>query len=238
VSDGYATLRPRHLLLDVLASIASYADRKHHQERERGQDKRRVGLVGAWCIASQTAILDWHARMMKRLGWSPASCTMCRRTLNYHLAALERDRYIERTQRHRYHPDNRRGIKHPRAGKLDLRPTLYKFTSLGRLWIKRRVDREQIPLGRLAVQEIAQSGLNSELRLSKPMSGAVDKSPTAPAKGRGKTAALRRPVPTLTSRPLQGPAPRRSATRRVRKAPAQRQGRSPASRKPRRRRGS
>lgn len=221
--SGYATLRPRWELLEVLSGISAWQDGKY-----TGTGKR-WGRVGAWCITRQRVIIAWYARLLKRYGRPAELCTISRRTLNYQLAGLERDRYIERTQRHRYHPDNRRGDHHPRAGKLDLRPSLYKFTTLGKLWIKRHHSWVENPLSLLAVQRVAQSGFNSDLYSLKNLSRSVDKSPTDRAgKPTKKSAAMRRPVATLTSRAVRRPAkaPVRKGPkpggRRARSSPARR----------------
>ena len=180
------TLRPRHELLEVLASIAAYQDAQCDGSRPRW------GRAGAWCIVRQGEIVKWYGRLLKRFGCPIA--TICRRTLNYHLAGLVRDRFLTREQRHRTNP---RGT----GRKLDLRPSIYKFTALGRLWIKRRGYVATNPLDHLAVQRIAQSGFNYEVNSSTSLSSAVDKAPTAPTKQTPrKTAAALTKRPSSSSR--------------------------------------
>src|SRR5688572_12860514 len=69
---GYATLRPRPMLLEVLASIARYQHRMH--EAGRSAKNIRWGREGAWTIVHQAVILAWYERVMKRLGWSAKVC--------------------------------------------------------------------------------------------------------------------------------------------------------------------
>lgn len=177
MTPGYAVAKPRLELLEVLAGIAAYQDA---QWRGKGP---RWGRAGAWCIVRQSAIMAWYTRMLVRFGRPAKAATICRRTLNYQLAGLERDRYIAREQRHTSH----------RRGKLDLRPSLYKFTSLGRLWIKRRLGWVTNPLDLVAVQKLAQSGFNSEVNSLNSLSRAVDKSSTARgAPRRGKRRQVQR----------------------------------------------
>jgi hypothetical protein len=172
---SYATLRPRLEILEVLASIAAYQD---SQWNGKGV---RWGRAGAWCVVRQEAIVAWWSRMMKRYGYQVV--TMCRRTLNYQLAGLRRDRYLTVEQRHRRRPG-----KGHRAGELDLRPSLYKFTTRGQLWIKRRQGWVENPIALSAVQTIAQSGYTSSENSRKSLSSAVDKTHSA---GGGKSRGAR-----------------------------------------------
>jgi hypothetical protein len=128
--EGYAVAKPRFELLEVLASIAAYQDSKYTGKGPRW------GRAGAWCIVRQAEILKAYERFLKRYG-RPG--TMCRRTLNYQLAGLKRARFI--------HADTCRHTGIRGSGKLDLRPSIYKFTSLGRLWIKRRLAQVANPVG-------------------------------------------------------------------------------------------
>jgi len=91
---------------------------------------------------------------------------MSRRTLNRHLAALERRHVINRIKRHR----------RARGGALQLRATNYSFGRFGVLWIKRLRQAAAFPLGRLAVPQMAQS---RKSYLVPGVRGAVDKAPTA-----------------------------------------------------------
>lgn len=201
---GYAVAKPRWELLEVLASIARYQDTMFHAGRSA--KNVRWGRVGAWTIVRQEEIIAWYARLMKRFGRPDELASICRRTLNYQLAGLERGKYISREQRH----TNRRGTR-----KLDLRPSLIKFSTLGRLWISRHVRGVANPLEQLAVQKTAQSGFNGEGESSTSLSRAVDRTPTAPgASRRGKTAAARARVSSSISR-----APRPPSKAQVRKEP-------------------
>ena len=165
--SGYATVKPRLELLEVLAGIAAYQDAQWKGEGPRW------GRAGAWCIVRQSEIIRWYGRLLTRFGRSAELSAISRRTLNYQLAGLQRARYIERQQRH---------VKDSRTRKLRLRPTIYKFTTLGRLWIKRRIGWVLNPLDHPAVQIFAQSGFNNEENSSTSLSRAVDKPPTAPAR--------------------------------------------------------
>lgn len=165
--SSYVTEKPRLELLEVLAGIAAYQDAKWMG------DGPRWGRAGAWCIVRQSEIILWYGRLLKRFGRPEQLSTICRRTLNYQLAGLQRARYIERQQRH---------ISDPRTRMLKLRPTIYKFTTLGRLWIKRRIGWVLNPLDHPAVQKFAQSGFNSGVNSLTSLSRAVDKAPTAPAR--------------------------------------------------------
>jgi hypothetical protein len=202
--SGYATLRPRSELLEVLASIAAYQDRMY--ANGKSAKKKRWGRAGAWCIVRQREIAAWYARFLTRFGRPERAIAMSRRTLNYQLAGLERDRFLARQQRH---TRARKGT----GRKLDLRPSLYTFTTLGRLWISRRIGWVASPLDHLAVQRIAQSGVNSELVSSTSLSSVVDKTPTT-RKGENprKSAALRRRTSSTASR-AAAPRPAKSAVR-------------------------
>lgn len=118
-------------------------------------------LERRWIIVTQRKLLE---RVRGTTGRG-----MSRRTLNRHLAGLERDRAINRQQRHR----------RLRTGELNLRATLYTFGELGLLWIKRMRQASAIPLGRLAVPHLAPSRKPS---LGSGSGIAVDKAPTAPRK--------------------------------------------------------
>lgn len=201
--SAYAPTRPRWELLEVLSSIAAYQDRKWLLTGGRGP---RWGMAGAWCIVRQSEILKWRERFLKRYG-VPITA-ICRRTLNYHLAGLVRDRFLAREPRH---------ITNVRGGRrrLDLRPSLYKFTTLGRLWIKRTQGWVANPLDHRAVQKVAQSGFNNEENSSTSLSSVVDKAPTT---GRArKTAALRRRASSSARRASPGPskAPSRGGAARA-----------------------
>jgi hypothetical protein len=225
MTAGYATQRsPRGFeLLEVLSSIAAYQDSKF-----TGKGKR-WGKAGAWCIVRQRVILAWYEALLKRFGRPD---TICRRTLSYQVAGLKRRGFIHaHTQRHQRH---RGGVRH---GELDLRPSIYKFTSLGRLWIKRRMGWVENPIALSAVQKVAQSGLHDDLISPTSLSRAVDKSP--PASG-GKTRELRmrrrssiaRPAPRPRKAPVRKGAAKRARTAPVRRTPARRSRRpNPARRR-------
>lgn len=218
-----ATLRPRLELLEVLASIAAYQDA---QWKGKGP---RWGRAGAWCVVRQVQILAWYARMMKRHGFPVVE--MCRRTLNYHLAGLRRDRFLTVEQRHRRRPG--RPGQH-RAGELDLRPSLYKFTTLGRLWIKRRLGWVTNPIDLLAVQNLAQSGFHAVEISSTSSSRAVHKSRTAAAtKGERilTSSSIHSSPPGQEKAPVRKGA--RSTTGRASAAATPRNGSGKASRPPR-----
>ena len=213
-----ATIRPRLELLEVLASIAAYQDA---QWKGKGV---RWGRAGAWCIVRQEQIIAWWSRMMKRHGYQVVA--MSRRTLNYQLAGLRRDRYLTVEQRHRRRP-GRPGRDH-RAGELDLRPSLYKFGTLGRLWIKRRLGWVTNPIDLLAVQRIAPSGFNGEVNSSTSLSRAVEKTSTASGTKKPTRARIRSSSSIHSSSSRAGKAPVRegaaSTTRRARMAAAPRNG--------------
>jgi hypothetical protein len=210
LSAGYATQRsPRGFeLLEVLSSIAAYQDA---QFKGKGP---RWGKAGVWCIVRQVEIIAWYQRFLKRFGRLD---TICRRTLSYQVAGLKRRGFLQaETQRHQ---------RDRRTGKLALRPSIYVFTTLGRLWIKRRMGWVANPFDHLAVQKTAQSGFKPVINSSTSLSSAVDKAPTAEG---GKTAKLRRRsssrIAGIARRPAKalvrkGP---RSAARRARKAQAPR----------------
>jgi len=222
---GYVPAKPHFEILEVLASIAAYQDSKFIP----GEGKR-WGRVGAWCIVRQAVVLGWYQRLYKRFE-RPAGA-MCRRTLQYHLAALRKLGHLRTVTRHQ-------GQRYTR--KLDLRPSLYEFTARGRLWISRRAGWVENSAALAAAQKIAQSALNNDLYSSTSLSSAVGKSSTA-KKGQTprKGAALRaRTSSTSHSRP-PGPktlvrkgAPARtrkvrrskSASTRATKASARRNGR-------------
>jgi len=165
--SSYVTAKPRLELLEVLAGIAAYQDAQWKGEGARW------GRAGAWCIVRQSEIIRWYGRLLTRFGRPAELSAISRRTLNYQLAGLQRARYIDRQQRH---------IKDARTRKLRLRPTIYKFTMLGRLWIKRRIGWVLNPLDHPAVQKFAQSGFNHEENSSNSLSRAVDKASTASAR--------------------------------------------------------
>jgi len=116
-----AAKTPRFDVFLALASLAARFDRP-------------------WIIVTQRKLLE---RVRATTGRA-----LSRRTLNRHLAGLERDRVINRLRRHR------RG----RYGDLELRATLYTFGQFGILWIKRLRGAASIPLGRRAVPDSALSG--------------------------------------------------------------------------------
>jgi len=223
--SGYVTLKPRFELLEVLSSIAAYQDSKFV-----GKGKR-WGRAGSWCIVRQPVIIAWYQAFLRRFGFPDA--TMCRRTLNYQVAGLKRRGYLHaETQRHQRHQAGRR------AGELDLRPSIYKFTSRGQLWIKRRMGWVANLVAPSAVQRIAQSGFNPDLNSSNSLSSAVDKTPTARG---GKTAKLRRRTSSGTAGAMRRPGKalvRKGPPGRARKAPARRSRQAPGPRTQRRRRRS
>jgi hypothetical protein len=181
----------------VLAQIAAYQDA---QWKGRGP---RWGRAGAWCIVRQREIIAWWGRWMKRQGY-PVT-TMSRSTLNYQLAGLRRERYMVSEQRHLAG----RGTR-----KLVLRPSLHKFTALGRLWIKQRLGWVTNPVDLSAVRHLGQSGFNNEVNSSTSLSRAVDKAPTALGASRqGKSAALRRRTRASNTR-RAAPAPGKALSRR------------------------
>lgn len=92
-----------------------------------------------WIVVTQAKLLE---RMREATGRA-----MSRRTLNRHLAALERGQVIARQRRHSRH----------HSGKLRMRATLYTFPTVGMLWISRLNGFAKIPSGRLAVSKMAQS---------------------------------------------------------------------------------
>jgi len=150
-------------LLDTLASIAAYQAQVWRPGQERYGAYRPYGDNPAvWCIVRQRKIIAWHLADLKRLGHELA---ICRRTLAYHLAGLIHAGYIKRETRH---------IGDGRS-KLKLRPSLYTFTNLGRLWIKRTLGRGPNRSRRLAVQNVAQSGSNPEPLSLTSFKSAVDK---------------------------------------------------------------
>lgn len=177
---GYAPQKPHFEILEVLASIAAYQDSKFVP----GKGKR-WGRAGAWCIVRQGVIRGWYERLLKR--YERSAAVLCRRTLQYHLAALRRSGHLRSQQRHvgEYELDGR---GRTRSRKLVLRPSLYELTTRGRLWVSRHAAWVENPAALLAAQKIAQSGFNPVLNSSTSLSRAVDKAPTAPG---GKTAALR-----------------------------------------------
>src|SRR5712664_2801286 len=171
------------VVLEVLASIAAFQDAMYLQGKSA--KKKRWGKAGSWTIVRQEEIAAWYSRMLNRFGHQ---ATVGRRTLCYWFKGLIRDGYLHSdTERH----TNQRG-----SSKLDLRPSIYKFTPLGRLWISRRQGWVANPVDHLAVQRIAQSGVNPESESSTSLSSAVDKAPTAP---RGKTTAARRRTASTAS---------------------------------------
>jgi hypothetical protein len=225
--SGYATLRPRHELLEVLASIAAYQDAQF--AAGKSAMNIRWGRAGAWAIVRQGEIIYWYERLLRRFGVPIA--TICRRTLNYQLAGLVRDRFLTREQRHI-------AARKPRGTrKLDFRPSLYKFTTLGRLWIKRRGYVAASALAPSRVQTLAQSGFNSEGESSTSLLNAVGKASTqsdrVPPKGGGKeppkTAALRARTRSSTHRAVLPTAKRSAGKNRKTRAGA----RATASRRPR-----
>ena len=160
---GYAPAKPHFELLEVLAAIAAYQDSKF----EPGKGKR-WGRAAAWCIVRQVVIRGWYHRLFKR--YERPAGLMCRRTLQYHLAALRNLGHLRIVTRHE---------GEPRTNKLELRPSLYEFTARGRQWISRRAGWVENPRALVAAQKIAQSGLNFDPYSSTSLSSAVDKSPTA-----------------------------------------------------------
>lgn len=114
-----------------------------------------------WIVVTQAKLLE---RMREATGRS-----MSRRTLNRHLAALVRMQVISRQRRHE---------PHPRTGKLQLRATLYRFPAVGILWISRLNGFAKIPLGRLAVPQVAQSQ-NRYIYRGKKNNGNGDRAPAA-----------------------------------------------------------
>jgi hypothetical protein len=143
-----AALKPSFNVFLALVSLAAHFERR-------------------WIIVSQRKLLE---RVRGTTGRA-----MSRRSLNRHLAGLERDHVVNRLRRH----------QRKRTGELELRPTLYTFGAMGALWIRRLRGAATIPLGRLAVPKTAPSRnpLLSEKRLT------VDKSLTA----RRRREANRRP---------------------------------------------
>lgn len=96
--DDNAVIRPD---LDVLRALVSYC-------AEHGKTH---------CWPSQATLLRRYKRLTGR--------TICRRTLNRHLAALQRDLYIDRRRRHRMN----------RKGELELHSTLYTFLARATSWL-------------------------------------------------------------------------------------------------------
>lgn len=115
-----APKKPRYDVFQVLVSLCKWLEKPY-------------------VIVTQAKLLE---RIAVRTGYP-----MSRRTLNRHLAGLERASVINRTQRH---------IRE-RSGAFKPRATLYTFGQLGVLWIRRMQSDSLIPLGRLRVPFLAQS---------------------------------------------------------------------------------
>lgn len=116
---------------------------------------------------------------LQRLVASFTGRGMCRRTMNYHLGALERDGYIERQRRHRKLAN----------GELDLHSTMYflkrrTFAWLGTLGfgdnsrrsVKKRSTGSPKPLRDIAVQKPAQK-ISSRWLISKDRASSGDPPP-------------------------------------------------------------
>lgn len=202
----YATLKPRIELLEVLYNLAAF----------QGRAVKKI-----WCIVRQSVLIREYLRYMKRYGRD--QLTMSRRTLNYQLAGLVRDRFLRRQPR---------PTRNPKTGKPIFRPTLYELTTRGNLWVKKRLGWVKNPSGRLRVQKVALSSFKSVVSSSTAFNSAVDKAPTAPQeKGHEKTVSARRIVRSTISQAL--PRPSKALIRRgpgtvqgrARKPAAQRNGR-------------
>ena len=125
-----------------------------------------LALVSLAAHLGRGYVIVTQNKLLERVRRTTAYRSMSRRTLNRHLAALQRMAFINRPPRAR--PN--------RYGEMRQLATLYTFGALGILWINRFRQAATIVLGRPRVPEMAHSQKTlslSERRL------AVDKAFTA-----------------------------------------------------------
>lgn len=117
-----------------------------------------LALVKLAAYVGRPYIIVTQRKLLQRIR-AVTGRAMCRRTLNYHLAALERLQVINRTQRH--HRERGRPTK--------WRATLFTFAHVGLLWISAMRDAASIRLGRQRVQKPAHSWKPSLYRKRSPV---------------------------------------------------------------------
>jgi hypothetical protein len=106
-----------------------------------------LALVSLAAHLGKGYVIVSQKKLLERIRGTTGYRSMSRRTLNRHLAALERLAFINRQQR----------SKPNRHGEIRRVSTLYTFAEHGILWIKRYRQAATIVLGRPRVPEMAHS---------------------------------------------------------------------------------